>query len=435
MSPTRREFLATLPAIASASAALARNGFADEALRTFLRPHVLQKETLDRFLDPKAQVWAKFDPELGYLLRNSFVRDGVDGCHTLARYQPTGQRQQVNFPDLPCRINTYGDSFTQGHQVSDGETWQEILAAHFCEPMRNFGIGGFGVYQAYKRLLRTEATDLGAKNILFNIWGDDHLRSVYAWRWLAFPDNVLQSMAGTMFHANPWVHARLDAQGKMVEKPSLCPTKPSLYQLCDLDFLVQSFREDEIAHLLFAQRTGTVLNGSALEATAAKCGAKAPDVSKPETVKAGATALLHAYAVKVGMEIMDRLHAFCKANGKQLMVLLSYPVGAVWHACNRTKPGDPDHVDWHPQYFKDHLKARGITLVDSLPAHVAEFDTFKLSAKEYVDRYYIGHYTPRGNHFFAYAVKDAIRDSLSPLPPAYQNNGEPLIRFKGYLPG
>ena len=338
-------------------------------------------------------------------------------------------------PGLPCRINTYGDSFTQGHQVSDGETWQEILAAHFCEPVRNFGIGGFGVYQAYKRLLRTEATDLGAKNLLFNIWGDDHLRSVYAWRWLAFPDNVLQSMAGIMFHANPWVHARLDAQGKMVEKPSLCPTAPSLYQLCDLDFLVQSFREDEIAHLLFAQRTGAVLDGSALEATAAKCGAKAPDVSKPETIKAGATALLHAYAVKVGMEIMDRLHAFCIAKGKQLMVLLSYPVGSVWHACNRTKPGDPDHVDWHPRYFKDHLKARGIPLVDSLPAHVAEFDTFKLSAKEYVDRYYIGHYTPRGNHFFAYAVKDAIRDWLSPLPPAYQNNGEPLIRFKGYLPG
>jgi len=65
MSPTRREFLATLPAIATTSAALARNRSADEALRTFLRPHVLQRETLDRFLDPKAQVWAKFDPELG----------------------------------------------------------------------------------------------------------------------------------------------------------------------------------------------------------------------------------------------------------------------------------------------------------------------------------------------------------------------------------
>lgn len=435
MPSTRRDFLATTPAVAASLAAMGKAATAQDLFREFLRPHVLKKDTLDQFLDPKAQVWARYDSELGYLLRNSFVRDGVDGCHTLARYQPTGQRQQVNFPDQPCRINTYGDSFTQGHQVSDGETWQEILAAHFCEPIRNFGIGGFGVYQAYKRLLRTEATPLGAKNLVFNIWGDDHLRSVYAWRWLAFPSNVLQSMAGVMFHANPWVHARLDAQGKLVEKPNLCADEKSLYRLCDLDFLVQTFGEDEIAHLLFAQRTGTVVDGATLESTASKCGGKVPDLSKPESIRTGATALLHAYAVKVGMEVMDKLHAYCRANSKNLMVLLSYPVGSVWHACNRTKPGDPDNVDWHPQYFKDHLKARGIPLVDSLPAHVAEFDTFKLSAKQYVDRYYIGHYTPRGNHFFAYAVKDAIRDWLSPLPPAYQNNGEPLIRFKGYLPG
>ncbi len=66
-------------------------------------------------------------------------------------------------------------------------------------------------------------------------------------------------MAGTMFHANPWVHARLDERGALVEKPSLCPTEASLYRLCELDFLVESFRHDEIAHLLFAQRTGTIL--------------------------------------------------------------------------------------------------------------------------------------------------------------------------------
>ncbi len=435
MTIKRRDFLAALPVAVATAAAFAKEGATDDALRAFLRPHVLQRSTLDQFLDSKAQVWAKFDPELGYLLRNAFVRDGVDGCHTLARYQSAGQRQQVNFADQPCRINTYGDSFTQGHQVSDGETWQEILAAHYCEPIRNFGVGGFGVYQAYRRLLRTEATDQGAKYIIFNIWGDDHLRSVYAWRWLAFPDNVLESMSGTMFHANPWDHARLNDQGELVEKTSLCPTEKSLYQLCDLDFLMETFRDDEIVHLIFAQRTGTCLNKDLLEKTAAKCRAKVPDRSSPEMIKAGATQLLHAYAVQVGIAVMNRLQEFCKSHQKELLVLLSYPIGAVWHACNRSSPKDPDNVDWHPQYFKDHLAARGIPLVDSLPAHVAEFDTFKLSAKEYVDRYYIGHYTPQGNHFFAYAIKNAIRDWLSPLPPAYQNNKEPLIRFKGYLPG
>ena len=435
MTINRREFLAAVPVALASATVFARQGDSDQSLRSFLQPHVLQRATLDRFLDSKAQVWAKFDPELGYLLRNAFVRDGVDGCHTLARYQESGQRQQVNFPDQPCRINSYGDSFTQGHQVSDGETWQEILSAHFCEPIRNFGVGGFGVYQAYRRLLRNEATDASAKYILFNIWGDDHLRSVYAWRWLAFPDNVLESMSGTMFHANPWVHARLDDRGELVERDSLCPTEASLYQLCDLDFLVRTFQEDEIAHLLFAQRTGACLSLEVLERVAARCQRAVPDLSTLAAIKAGATQLLHAYAIRVGIAVMDRLHEYCKQNDKELLVLLSYPVGAVWHACNRSSSDDPDNTDWHPQYFKDHLTAKGIQLVDSLPAHVAEFDTFKLTAKEYVDRYYVGHYTPRGNPFVAYAVKDAIRDWLTPAPPSYQNNGEPLIRFQGYLPG
>ncbi len=435
MTFKRREFLGAIPAAVAAAQVFAQQGAADDALRAYLSPHLLRRSTLDSFLDPKAQVWAKFDPEFGYLLRNAFLRDGVDGCHTLARYQESGQRLQVNFPDQPCRINTYGDSFTQGHQVSDGETWQETLAAHFCEPIRNFGVGGFGVYQAYRRLLKTEATDQGAKYIVFNIWGDDHLRSVYAWRWLAFPHNVLESMAGVMFHANPWVHARLGDHGELVEKPNLCPTAESLYRLCDLDFLVESFRHDEIAHLLFAERTGNLLDAGMLENIAAKCGGTVPDQTTPEKVKAGANRLLHAYAVRVGMAIMDRLQEHCATHEKELMVLLSYPVSAVWHACNRSSADDPDNVDWHPQVFKDHLRGRRIRFFDSLPAHVAEFDSFKLSAKAYVDRYYIGHYTPSGNHFFAFAAKDAIRDWLSPLPPAYQNDTEPLIRFKGYLPG
>jgi hypothetical protein len=45
--------------------------------------------------------------------------------------QPDGERVMRNYATQPCRINTYGNSFTQCHQVSDDETWQEVLAAHF----------------------------------------------------------------------------------------------------------------------------------------------------------------------------------------------------------------------------------------------------------------------------------------------------------------
>ena len=435
MTPSRREFLGGITAAIATTAIDARSDDGVDALRSFLRPHLVQRETIERFLDERERVWAKFDPELGYLLRNSFMRDGVDGCHTLARYEQTGQRTQVNFPDQPCRINSYGDSFTQGHQVSDGETWQEILAAHFCEPFRNYGVGGFGVYQAYRRLLRIEATPQGAPFIVFNIWGDDHLRSVYAWRWLAFPDNVLDSMAGAMFHANPWVHARLDEGGALVERPSLCPTEESLFRLCDEDFLVESFRDDEIVHLLVAQRTGRILDPRVLERAAAKCGAAMPVPGSSGGISGGATRVLHAYAIKVGLAVMLRLRDYCAENGKQLLVLLSYPVGAVWHACCRSPATDPDTVYWHPRAFQEQLADSGIRVIDTLPTHVAEYDTYKMSAKDYVDRYYIGHYTPRGNHFFAYAVKDPIREWLTPPPPAYRDDGEPLLRFQGYLPG
>ena len=37
----------------------------------------------------------------------------------------------------------------------------EYLAAHLGEPLRNFGVGGYGVYQAYRRLVREERPPRG----------------------------------------------------------------------------------------------------------------------------------------------------------------------------------------------------------------------------------------------------------------------------------
>ena len=127
-------------------------------IRNLIEESVVSREILDQFLDSEAPMWAKFDPELGYLLRDCVLKDGFDECYTLAHYSDTGERRMVNYAGQPCRMNTYGNSFTQCKQVSDGETWQEYLAAHLGEPVRNFGIGGFGVYQAYSRFLREEAT-------------------------------------------------------------------------------------------------------------------------------------------------------------------------------------------------------------------------------------------------------------------------------------
>ena len=48
-------------------------------------------------------------------------------------------------------------------------------------------------------------------------------------------------------------------------------------------------------------------------------------------------------------------------------------------------------------------------------------------------QYFIGHYNPRGNHFFAYAIKDVVIEWLDPKPVTYQNVDPQTIDFKGYL--
>ena len=439
--PTRRGFLKSTAAVGAAGLA-ATQGFASSAPATsdaaadYLRQYAVPRETIDRFLDPTARVWAKYDPTYGYLLRDAFLRDGVDGARTLGRYTQDGPRRQVNFTDEPCRINTYGDSFTQGHQVSDGETWQEVLAAHFCEPIRNYGIGGFGVYQAYRRMLENEATENGADHLVLNIWGDDHHRSVYSCRWLSFPTSILSGMTGAMYHANPWVHARLDPNtDELLEKPNACPNEESLYGLCDGDWLVDTFANDPIIHVLIAIHHGKVSDRAVLEQVASQAGVETLDFSSEDATRVTGRQILNTYAVKVGTKIIDAANAFATANGKRLFVLLSHPSGSVWRHCAKKTASDAGEHDWHPEWFRQHLRDTGVPFVDTVEAHVEDFQRFSGTAREYVDRYYIGHYTPTGNHFFAYAVKDQLAQWLDPPPPAYADNGhETLIRFEGYLP-
>jgi len=131
--------------------------------RKYLRALMPSREQVDNFIHGRQgpeklsrnQGWT-FDSELGWVLCDSVRPRSVDGSKGFYRYEPDGARKVINFPDKPCRIHTYGNSFTHCDQVSDGETWQEYLAAHIQEPIRNYGVGGYSVYQAFRRMLKVE---------------------------------------------------------------------------------------------------------------------------------------------------------------------------------------------------------------------------------------------------------------------------------------
>ena len=133
------------------------------------------------------------------------------------------------------------------------------------------------------------------------------------------------------------------------------------------------------------------------------------------------------------MYIIEKVKAFTEKQQKKLLVLLSYPGPSVSQVCSGIDRDDAGYMDWHPRKFREFLQEKKIRFLDSMDKHIEDFQTFKLTPDQYMTRYYIGHYNPKGNHFFAYAVKDEFVNWLQPKPPTYRTEGD-IIRFKGYLP-
>ena len=385
-----------------------------------------RRDDLQAFLDPGYPTWARFDPELGYLLGDIAMRDGMDEACSLYAYEDGGQRKMIHFADQPCRINTYGNSFTQCHQVSNGETWQEYLAAHFGEPIRNFGVGGHGVYQAYRRMLRHEADDgLSAPCVVLNIYDDDHVRNIDACRWLRmYTGGSTRSRQSDMFHGNPWAHVRLDLQtGRFHEQPSMCPTEDGLRALCDPQRFRDTFEDDSVLRLWVLSQGGEVDDVADLERLGKAVGVEA-SLRGPD--KANAAARVHmAYALKSTEWVLDRMRAWLATRDKKLLVLLSYSTRSVIAALRGEQRFD--------QSLIDYLQRHDVPYVDSLAKHVADYEAFSVDPEAYVQRYYIGHYNPMGNLFFAMAVKDELVDWLDPEPPLYRAEGDAMAEMVAKL--
>ena len=381
---------------------------------------------IDRLLDPENPSFLTFDPELGYELRDCSFRDGMKSCRTVASYHKHGgHRKMINCADQKCRINTYGDSFTQCAQVSDGETWQEILAAHLREPLRNFGVGGYGVYQAYRRAIRIEATDLSAEYIILNIWDDDHKRNLDAARWTRvawmcrdLPRGNAKAEDAYPVHGFPWAHMRYDlSKGDFIELPGLFEKAEDLYKLVGKENYYDIFKDDTLAHL-YTLAEGGDAPVDELEKIAEAFGMKV-DLRDSGKRTEEANKLHIAYGLRSTMWIVDKLSDWTKANGKKLMVLLSYDVPSVTDFLEKGQRWDSE--------FIDYLEKNNVAYVDFLQKAADEYKAFNISTEDFIDRFYIeragaqvfGHYNPYGNFWFAFGLLKELVSWLCPKPPAY----------------
>jgi len=99
------------------------------------------------------------------------------------QFDPSGARPSPAFPRPgdEC-ISLYGDSFVYGSEVSDAETWGNLLSQRVGCRVGNFGVGGYGTDQAYMRF-RRNARDSAPVSIV-GIYSDNALRNVNQYRFL-----------------------------------------------------------------------------------------------------------------------------------------------------------------------------------------------------------------------------------------------------------
>ena len=390
----------------------------------YLRESAVPRETLDRFL--RGPSWAQYDSELGYILGNYLPSDGMDKSLTVSTVQTNGARTSFVYAGKKCRINTYGDSFTQCHQVSDSETWKEYLAGHLGEPIRNFGMGGYGVYQSYRRIIREERTSHSAEYLIFYIWGDDSIRSLLRCRH-AIIFRWWNHLGGRAFHNNFWPNIELDLNsGQFIEKENLLPTRDELYQMSDPQRMVDLLRDD-VALQLLAYRMDLIRELDRPAVTALANRLEFPfDWSQTATLKTQARELLDRYSLRGTRWVLDKAKDFARQNGKKLLVVLFDPSRAMQELKRGEKRYDQEIVD--------HLVQGGFDFFDMNRVHVDDFKRYSIPWDEYLRQYFIGHYNPRGNHFFAYSIKDTVVRWLDPKPVTYQVRDPDTFDFKGYLP-
>ncbi len=394
-------------------------------VKTLLELAAYYPAEIDRVLDTKNPSFLQFDAELGYVLKDYIFRDGMLDTLSEYRYHSRGgHRKMINYADRPCRINTYGDSYTQCAQVSDGETWQEILAAHFREPIRNFGVGGYGVYQAYLRAMRTETMkDCSAEYIILNIWDDDHLRNLDAARWIrvAWMCKGLPRGGGEgtyPVHGFPWNHIRWDANREgFVELEGFCKKPEDLRKLVGKENYYNVFKDDHIVHLCVLREGGDAPTGE-LEKIAESMGIKV-NLRDTVTRQADAVKLHWSYGMRATMYIIDKFMAWARQNGRKLMILLSYDAPQVRQYLEKGTRFDEEMVEY--------LNKSGLLWVDFLEKAKAEYKNYNLPVNAFLEKFYIGragaqvfgHYNPYGNFWFAYAMRNELVDWLNPKPPAY----------------
>lgn len=149
------------------------------------------------------------------------------------------------------------------------------------------------------------------------------------------------------------------------------------------------------------------------------------DWSRPSELPLLARELLDRYSLDATRFVLAKAREFARRNRKKLLIVLFDPYRAMREMRQSAARYDQPVVDY--------LKKEGFDYFDMNEVQLRDFARYSIPFDDYMKLYFIGHYNPRGNHFFAYSIKDKMVSWLDPKPLPYRARDEESVGFQEYL--
>ena len=181
------------------------------------RPNYFDWEYFVRSVDHESarDFMAKaYDADLGWNTQpnSQITYKNSAGLDVVETYDAVGARTNPQFVD-EILASSYGDSWTQGAEVSDSLTWQYFLSTTLGSNVQNFGVGAYGTDQALLKLERDLKRGNRTPIIILGILEMNINRIVNTYRPFYYP------AAGMKFGFKPRFILRPDGDLELIPNP------------------------------------------------------------------------------------------------------------------------------------------------------------------------------------------------------------------------
>ena len=213
--------LAALEAVVRLGGETAADGqfvFMGYVLEPYTTPAKKLRPKLEAYIENQDEATIIYDEWLGWAYRPNSTRQS--GTFTI---NSVGLRSRREYSQTPppdtLRIALFGDSFTAGDEVSDDETWGQHLEmklnqAGIRAEVLNFGVGGYGMGQAFLRW-RRQGRHYGPDIVIFGFQPENLNRNVNIFRQL------YRSVTSIPFSKPRFVLAESGRGAELVNSPTI----------------------------------------------------------------------------------------------------------------------------------------------------------------------------------------------------------------------